>query len=55
MTEQRLETSLLSIDEQIAEAKHRAEKFHQSLRDAELLEQTYMHKHDQEKLSLERG
>ena len=55
MKDQRIETSLLSIDEQIAEAKNRAEKFHQSLRDAKLLEQSYMLEHDKEKLSLERG
>ena len=42
-------------DEQIAEAKERATAFHQSLQDAKVLEKTYMHLHDKETLSLERG
>ena len=55
MRDQGIEVSLLNIDEQIAEAKSRAERFHQSLRDAKLLEQSYLLEHDKEKLSLERG
>jgi hypothetical protein len=55
MLEQPLETSIRSIDEQIAEAKERATAFHQSLQDAKVLEKTYMHLHDKETLSLERG